>query len=160
MLSWDGGDQDSGDNVTYDIYLGIGAEVGFYRTTTTGRCEANTLEPSTSYKWKVVAMDNHGGITEGQIWTFTTEKASSGCAAEKVLEDDTESLTLLRQFRDNVLAKSANGKAIIKLYYEKSPLIAELIEKNPALKEQCRTTLKALIPSIRKAIENKSDLRM
>ena len=158
ILSWDGGDPDNADNVTYDVYFGVGAEMGFYETTATNRCEANNLQPSTDYKWKVVASDSHGGITEGPIWTFTTQKVSL-CTAEVVLEGDNESLAFLRQFRDEVLAKSANGRAIIKLYYEKSPQVVELIEKNPTLKENFRITLKSVMPSIRTIIKNKADLR-
>jgi hypothetical protein len=159
MLSWDGSDPNSGDNVTYDVYLGFVGNVKFYMTTSNALCAVRDLQPSTTYNWKIVATDNHGGITEGPIWSFTTEKTSSGCAAEAVLADDPESLTLLRQFRDRVLAKSANGKAIIKLYYEKSPQIVKLLYKNPDLKAKYRTTLKAMMPSIRKAVENKSALR-
>ena len=58
-----------------------------------------------------------------------------------------------------MLAKSEKGKALIKLYYEKSPLIIELIEKDPAFKEKCRACLKAIIPSIRMVVNGKTDLR-
>ena len=125
----------------------------------TGRCKVTFMKSSAIYKWQVVAKDSNGAKTEGPIWTFVTEQGSSGCAAESVLADDPESLSLLRQFRDDVLAKSEKGKALIKLYYEKSPLIVELIEKDPALKEKCRETLKAIMPSIRKIVNNNGDLR-
>jgi hypothetical protein len=156
-LSWDGGDPDN-DDVVYNIYLGTGAEMGFYRATSTEICEVNNLQSGTPYKWKVVAIDNYGATNEGPIWTFTTVNASI-CAAETVLEDDSKSLELLRQFRDEVLAKSSNGKALIKLYYKKSPQVVELIEKTPALKEKCRIALKAIIPSIRTIVKNQSDFR-
>jgi hypothetical protein len=159
ILTWDGSDPDSGDTVSYDVYFGTSTDFKFFIITTNNRYEADNLLPATSYKWKVVARDSHGGITEGPIWTFVTEEASSSCAAEKALEDDPESLTLLRQFRDEVLAKSAKGKAIIKLYYEKSPLIVELLEKNPEFKDKCRATLKSIIPSIRTLVNKKSALR-
>jgi len=159
VLTWEGGDPDGADSVTYDIYLGSGSLFGFYKRSTTGRCKVNFMKSSAIYKWQVVAKDSNGATTEGPIWTFVTEEGSSGCAAESVLADDPESLNLLRQFRDDVLAKSEKGNALIELYYQKSPLIVELIEKDPALKEKCRESLKAIMPSIRKIVNNKGDLR-
>jgi len=72
-LTWTGGDPDSGDIVTYDVYFG---------TETSPPKEASDIEetsysPSdvkwnTKYYWKVVARDNHGDTTAGPVWNFTT----------------------------------------------------------------------------------------
>jgi hypothetical protein len=35
--------------------------------------DPGTLEPLTTYYWKIVARDNHGATTHGPIWSFTTE---------------------------------------------------------------------------------------
>ena len=159
VLTWEGGDPDGADSVTYDIYLGSGSLFGFYKRSTTGRCKVTFMKSSAIYKWQVVAKDSNGAKTEGPIWSFVTEEGSSGCAAESVLADDPESLSLLRQFRDDVLAKSEKGKALIKLYYENSPQIVQVIKKNPALKEKYRKSLKAIIPTIKKAVNKKAALR-
>jgi hypothetical protein len=47
----------------------------------------------------------------------------------------------------------------IKLYYERSAQIVELIEKDPELKEKCRESLKAIMPSIRMVVNGETDLR-
>ncbi len=32
------------------------------------------LKYNTDYRWRVIARDENGNITEGPTWTFTTEK--------------------------------------------------------------------------------------
>jgi hypothetical protein len=74
MLSWTGGDPNSGDTVSYDVYLGTTA-------TPTIKVSANQsstmynpgiLSYLTRYYWRIVAWDNHGTSTVGPIWHFTT----------------------------------------------------------------------------------------
>jgi len=75
-LSWDGGDPDPDDNVTYTVYFGTSspqykATVGPYPANKTrihyylGMVEINTM-----YYWKVVAWDNHGASSSSDIWNF------------------------------------------------------------------------------------------
>jgi len=84
--------------------------------------------------------------------TTTTTTKPSVCAAEAVLDNDHESLALLRQFRDDVLAKHATGQVIIKLYYENSPLMVEILQRNPALKARIKICLDNILPAIRRLI--------
>jgi uncharacterized protein YgiM (DUF1202 family) len=75
-LSWNGGDPDAGDTVTYDVYFGTSATpplVSNDQLATT--YDLGTLSYSTTYYWKIVATDNHGSSTEGTIWDFTTQSA-------------------------------------------------------------------------------------
>ncbi len=74
-LSWQGGDPDPGDVVTYDTYLGT-TEAGMTKI-----CEGlsvTSCQPSvppgfdTKYYWQVVAKDDKGGETSGAVWQFTT----------------------------------------------------------------------------------------
>ena len=37
---------------------------------------------------------------------------------------------MLREYRDKVLSKSASGRQMIKTYYELSPAVAEVLQKN------------------------------
>jgi len=73
-LSWNCSDPDPGDTVTYDVYFGI--------SSTPPKVESNqsetvydpgVMEYGTLYYWMIVAWDNHGASTAGQIWSFTTE---------------------------------------------------------------------------------------
>jgi hypothetical protein len=72
-LSWTGGDPNSGDIVTYDVYFGITSpppSVAYSQSATT--YDPGTMLSFTTYYWKIVAWDNHGASTEGPIWHFTT----------------------------------------------------------------------------------------
>jgi hypothetical protein len=80
-LSWFGGDPDF-DDVTYDIYFGekeLGVdhppqvEENFTGTEYDPTPFGQTLDFSTPYFWKIVAWDEYGLNTSGEIWEFTTE---------------------------------------------------------------------------------------
>jgi len=78
-LSWDGGDPDNGDTVTYKIYFGTNPDppycdtIGPYpwnqiRIT----WDPGQLNYNTHYYWKIRAIDNHQDSTWGPLWDFTT----------------------------------------------------------------------------------------
>jgi hypothetical protein len=78
-LSWTGGDPDAGDTVTYDVYFGTSETpllydtIGPYPATQTSIAyQPATLDYNTKYYWQIVARDNHGVTTEGDVWGFTT----------------------------------------------------------------------------------------
>lgn len=72
-LEWNANDVDISDKLTFDVYFGTDnpptAKVSENK-------ETKTLDvailPSKEYYWKVVAKDNKGGETIGQIWKFKT----------------------------------------------------------------------------------------
>jgi hypothetical protein len=72
-LEWSGSDLD-GDNLTYDIYFGESNLPTTLISENQGETfvNVNTLSAST-YFWKVVVKDEHGGKTIGQIWSFRTD---------------------------------------------------------------------------------------
>ena len=75
-LSWSGGDPDTGDTVTYDVYFGTSSsppQVSNDQSATT--YDPGTLNYGVTYYWKIVATDNHGKSTTGPIWDFTTQSA-------------------------------------------------------------------------------------
>jgi len=74
-LSWDGGDPDPGDTVTYDVYFGNSSPPAslLCDDTATTTCDPGMLSYDTTYYWQVIATDNHGEPSEGDEWHFTTE---------------------------------------------------------------------------------------
>ncbi len=73
-LSWNGGDPDPGDTVTYDVYMGnTNPPVTLRCSGVSGTtCNPGVLSPVTHYYWYVAATDGHGASTEGDTWDFTT----------------------------------------------------------------------------------------
>ncbi|MFC1856590.1 DUF1566 domain-containing protein [Thermodesulfobacteriota bacterium] len=72
ILSWTGGDPDSEDTITYDVYFGTSATpslVSSDQTTTT--YDPGPLAYNTTYYWKIVSRDNHGAQSVGVVWNFT-----------------------------------------------------------------------------------------
>jgi C1A family cysteine protease len=78
-LRWTGGDPNSEDSVTYDIYFGKTSDPLY--VTTIGPFSAGqtsimyslgTLEKNSRYYWRIVAVDNNGAEREGAIWQFCT----------------------------------------------------------------------------------------
>jgi len=78
-LSWIGGDPNSNDTVTYDIYFGTNSSPPLEKSNDTNTSyEPGILNYTTTYYWKIIAKDNHGNISAGPIWSFTTVAQSSG----------------------------------------------------------------------------------
>jgi hypothetical protein len=77
-LSWTGGDPDSGDTVTYDVYFGTSSNPSIVSTGQSGTSyDPGAMSYNTKYYWKIVAKDNHGATTTGPIWDFITGAESN-----------------------------------------------------------------------------------
>ena len=73
-LEWDGGDPD-GDPVTYDIYFGTTNPPPLYVENHIGEIfEPGKMNYSETYHWKIIAFDQFNTMSEGEIWSFTTEE--------------------------------------------------------------------------------------
>lgn len=74
ILSWECSDPDPSDTLTYDVYFGTldppqlisqdQVETEYY---------PGILECNTEYYWRIVARDNYGAETVGDVWSFTTK---------------------------------------------------------------------------------------
>ncbi len=77
-LSWSASDPD-GDPLLYDIYLGVNSPPQLIKQNHESTTyESSQLEENTTYFWKIVAKDNNGGETAGNVWSFTTEGTGPG----------------------------------------------------------------------------------
>lgn len=81
----------------------------------------------------------------GDCATCHTDCAS-GCPAATVLGAEDARLAKLRDFRDEVLAKSALGKKIISVYYNNADAISEALDSSPTLKAVSLKALESFLP--------------
>jgi hypothetical protein len=72
-LSWTTSDPDIGDQVYSDLYFGTTnppslLQSNLFETT----YDVGLMQFNTRYYWQIIGHDNHGLITEGPVWSFTT----------------------------------------------------------------------------------------
>jgi hypothetical protein len=72
-ISWTNSDPDIGEDVYSDLYFGTMnppplLKANLFET----KYDVGLMQFTTKYYWKIVAHDNHGQVTEGPIWSFTT----------------------------------------------------------------------------------------
>ncbi|MCX5902785.1 MAG: leucine-rich repeat protein [Proteobacteria bacterium] len=85
--------------------------------------------------------------------TTTTTVPAHQCAAEAIYGKGSEETELLREYRDKVLSKSATGRQTIKTYYELSPAVSEVLQKNDTARASARRMLDSLMPVIREKVK-------
>jgi hypothetical protein len=66
------------------------------------------------------------------------------CPTETLFGEHSEEAEVLRSVRDTILSQTPEGREIIKLYYELSPVIVETMAEDKEFKEQ----VKAMIGSV------------
>ena len=79
--------------------------------------------------------------TTTSIITTTTTSKPSFCPVNTVYGEKSEEANLLRLFRDEVLKKTVEGRELIRLYYDWSPLIVAAIAEDEKFKEEVRELL-------------------
>jgi hypothetical protein len=86
--------------------------------------------------------------TTTAISTTTSSQPNNPCAVEEIYGESSAQAALLRQFRDGVLVKSPEGRAIIELYYRWSPLIAQTVREDDQLREESKVLVGDMIDLI------------
>ena len=73
-LNWEGGDPDTSDSVTYDVYFGTtNPPSKMISNISDSVFNPELLESGTTYFWKITSWDEHGKYSESPIWSFTTK---------------------------------------------------------------------------------------
>ena len=77
-LHWLGGDPDGDDIVSYDVYFGTDSTPDSGELISEKQTELSfdleELQKDKTYYWKIVAFDNNGESTTGDVWKFKTAK--------------------------------------------------------------------------------------
>ena len=86
--------------------------------------------------------------TKNVLSASATVTVSWKCFLVKLYGDDSEEAELLRNFRDNVLSETPEGRGLIKLYYQLSPVIVTLMEADEEFKTDAKEMIDEILPLI------------
>ena len=90
-LTWTPSTDQDGDEVKYNIYLDTDEDpvTKVAENLTDMSYSTDILTASTQYYWKVVAKDGRGGVTNGDVWYFTTSDTAIPQVATPTFSPDT-----------------------------------------------------------------------
>jgi hypothetical protein len=86
--------------------------------------------------------------TEKSPPSTTTTTTTCACPIICSYGEFVEETELLRSLRDNVLSKTHEGRELIKLYYQWSPVIVKAMEADEEFKEDMREMVDEILPMI------------
>lgn len=86
--------------------------------------------------------------TTAPITTTTTTKGI--CASEKIYGQNSKEAEMLRCFRDDILSKTVEGRELISLYYQLSPVIVEAMNENEEFKKDVKEMIEGILLLIEK----------
>ena len=125
-------------------------------------CQPVTVEAIPNPRFKFSHWEGDADGTENPITIEFGDEFSKSivavfvldlCPIERLYGEDSEKTELLRSLRDNVLNKTQEGKELIKLYYQWSPVIVKAMEGDEEFKQEVKEMIDGVLPLIRGAIE-------
>jgi len=75
------------------------------------------------------------------------------CSTAFIYGNDSAEVELLRKFRDSFLNKTPEGKEVIKMYYQWSPVIVKAMEENEEFKKEVKEMIDGILPLVRELVE-------
>lgn len=109
-----------------------GYDIGAYEYAPGGITTTTTASGSTSTS------------TVGPI-TTTTAGGGGGCILEEIYGEFSQRTEILRYVRDNVLSKSLEGRELIKLYYQWSPVIVKAMEEDEEFQDEMKEVIDGIL---------------
>ncbi len=123
-----------------DVFIVGGYGTIFYYTAPD---VSTTTVPATSTTTTVPG----GATTTVPVNTTTTD--GEPCPSELIYGEHSEEAELLRYVRDTILSHTPEGREIIRLYYQWSPVIVKAMEGDEKLKEEAKEVLDGVLEMIR-----------
>jgi hypothetical protein len=75
------------------------------------------------------------------------------CPSIEIYGEGSFEVTLLRAVRDNLLSQTPEGRELIKLYYQWSPVMVKAMEEDQAFEKEVKKMIDNLLPMIEQAVE-------
>jgi len=91
--------------------------------------------------WNVSAIVNNANGTDMQTWVWTVEPSPCFIATAAYGTALHEDINVLRDFRDEYLMPNPAGRTFVKIYYNTSPPLANVIRENEGLRTAVRDGL-------------------
>ena len=107
----------------------------FPSTTTSTGSGTSTSSPSTS--------------TAPPGITTTTADVMPDCPSERLYGSYSYEVTLLKKFRDDVLSTTPEGRQLITLYYQLSPLVVKTMAEDKNFEDEIKEMIDDLLPMIK-----------
>lgn len=98
-------------------------------------------------------------IGEVEITTSSTSSSSTSttkeeiCPVQAIYGQHSKEVEWLRCFRDEVLIKTSEGQALIRLYYEWSPAIVQAMEEDEECKREVKKIIDGILPMIKESVK-------
>jgi hypothetical protein len=83
--------------------------------------------------------------TTTTVQNTTTTTSGGSCTSEQIYGAHSEEVEILRYIRDNTLSQTPEGKELIKLYYQWSPVIVKAMENDEEFKEQVKDLIDSVL---------------
>jgi hypothetical protein len=132
---------------------------------TVGLCETDTAPTWDCIQWRVTAMETLRASFK-DLWILSFDhytggcelSTSTSCVADSLLGADDQGLDILRQFRDQILGKSAKGQKLANAYYQYGSDIKQALIENPGLKTFAADLLQKVAVRLFTTLGSKEDL--
>lgn len=84
---------------------------------------------------------------------ITTSTPDTTCPSIEIYGKGSSEVALLRAVRDNLLSQTPEGRELIHLYYQWSPLIVQAMETDEGFKKELKKMIDELLPLVEKTLE-------
>jgi hypothetical protein len=106
------------------------------------------FEPVKDYAVTITTGENNSYNNDLKRYVFRTSAASSPCPAVLASGYDADKVAAMREFRDSVLLKTADGKKCVQLFYRHAPELAALLAADPVLRSRAARVLNDVLPEV------------
>ena len=117
ILSWTG---DDSENVAYNVYFGTDIEPPLVSERQVETTYAPTLEPNTTYYWRVVAINEHNIFNASSLWSFTTTEDTVSPVIHSVTLD---AYTTIPDAIINITVNATDDVGVVSVTAEGIPLL-------------------------------------
>ena len=101
-----------------------------------------------TYKQEITVGETDEFVRIDILMVPRDDAITSICPSELLYREHSAESQLLRSIRDNVLSKSPEGKELIKLYYQWSPVIVKAMEADEECKQEVKDIVDEILPII------------